>query len=417
MSKVQQRAMIALVVVGTSVACTEQQRSPVAPPAVSLSAKALTQAQQQASPPALVGWHTQARELVGANNLSPLAAARVYAALAVAQYDAVSQADDGKYPDGASAPDGLGAGGPSRAQLERGAVAGASSLVLVHFFPGAASAIDEHVRADAAWFGTNAHPQFDLGLDVGKNAATRMNARVDADHFTDPWTGTVPVGPGLWRNNGPPAGPLLGQMTPYFLTTGKQFRPPPPPAFGSAAYARYLAEIRTLSDTRTDAQLASAIFWNFPTGTPTPPGYWNGVAAVLVESHQLDERAAAHVFALMHGAMMDALIGCFDAKYFYWFIRPSQADPAITLPIGLPNHPSYPSAHSCVSSAASSVLGLFFPGEAGQLRDQMTQAGLSRMYGGIHYRFDIRRGEALGTSVAGWAIAVDRRVGLLSVIH
>jgi hypothetical protein len=416
MSNVQQRATIALMVVATSLACTEQQRSPLAPPTLSVSAKVLDH-EEKVITPAMVGWHTQARDLVGANNLSPLAAGRVYAALAVAQYDAVNQADDGKHSDAVSTSDGFGEGGRSRAELERGSIAGVSSLVLVHFFPSAAAAIDEHVRSDAAWFGSNTHPQFDRGLDVGKQAATRMITRVNADHFTDPWTGTVPVGPGLWRNNGPPAGPLLGQMTPYFLTSGKQFRPAPPPVFGSAEYATYLGEIRTLSDTRTAAQLASAIFWNFPTGTPTPLGYWNEVAAGLVESHHLDERAAAHVFALMHGAMMDALIGCFDAKYFYWFIRPSQADPAITLPIGLPNHPSYPSAHSCISSAASSVLGQFFPAEAGQLREQMTQAGLSRMYGGIHYRSDIRAGEALGTSVAAWAIGVDRRVGLLSVIH
>lgn len=416
MSNVQQRAVIALMMVGASVACTEQQRSPLAPPALSLSANVVSQA-KQAFTPAMVAWHTQARGLVGANNLNPLAAARVYAALAVAQYDAVIQADDSKHSDGDLTPDGFGAGGRGRVELERGAIAGASSQVLVHFFPAADSAINQHVLADAKWFGNNAHPRFDRGLDVGKQAGARMVARVKADHFTDPWTGSVPVGPGLWRNNGPPVTPLLGTMTPYFLTSGKQFRPPPPPAFGSAAYVTYLAEIRTLSDTRTAAQLAQAIFWNFPAGTPTPPGYWNEVAAGLVESHRLDERAAAHVLALTHGAMMDALIGCFDAKYFYWFIRPPQADPAITLPIGMPNHPSYPSAHSCVSSAATNVLAHFFPGEARQLRDQLTQAGLSRMYAGIHYRFDIQTGEVLGSSVAGWAIGVDRRGGLLSTIH
>src|SRR5215207_5921212 len=110
----------------------------------------------------------------------------------------------------------------------------------------------------------------------------------------------------------------------------------------------------------------------------------------------------------MHGAMMDALVAGWDAKYFYWVLRPSQADAAITLPIGLPNHPSYPSGHSCSSSAATDILGQFFPAEAGQLREQLALAGLSRMYGGIHYEFDIRAGEAVGRSVAAWALGIDR---------
>ena len=63
----------------------------------------------------------------------------------------------------------------------------------------------------------------------------------------------------------------------------------------------------------------------------------------------------------------DALIGCFDAKYTYWLIRPPQADPAITLPIGLPPHPSYPSAHSCVSGSSTEVLAAMFPSERSML--------------------------------------------------
>jgi hypothetical protein len=67
---------------------------------------------------------------------------------------------------------------------------------------------------------------------------------------------------------------------------------------------------------------------------------------------------------MMDAAVFDALVGCFDAKYTYWFIRPPQADPLITLPIGLPPHPSYPSAHSCVSGGSSGVLIAVFPQDA-----------------------------------------------------
>jgi membrane-associated phospholipid phosphatase len=155
----------------------------------------------------------------------------------------------------------------------------------------------------------------------------------------------------------------------------------------------------------------------FPTGTFTPPGYWNRTTANYIESHKLDERAATHAFALTSAAMMDAAIGCWDAKYFYWMIRPSQADTSITLTFALPNHPSYPSGHSCVSAAAATVLTSLFPDRAAEVDGWVTEAGLSRMYAGIHYRFDIAAGKELGTAVGQWAVARDRELGLLKAIH
>ena len=392
----------------TAVACSETTQPPLAPSGTS---------SPQASTPATVGWQQQARVLVGTHNLSPLAAGRVYAALSVAQYDAINKSDEVGYKDGVLPDNGFGAGGRSRYEVERGAVAGASWLVLNFFFADAADALEQHVRAEAASFADNPHPQFERGLGVGVAAATRVIDRLKADHFTDPWTGSVPTGPGKWINNGPPAGPGLGKMTPYLLTSGDQFRSAAPPTFGSAAFLTDLNEISTLSATRTPEQLSSARFWNYATGTPTPPGYFNEVASALIQSYRLDERAAAHVYALTHAAVMDALIGCWDAKYFYWYIRPSQVDASITLPLGLPNHPSYPSGHSCVSAAATTVLSRFFPAETGQLAEQLKQASLSRMYAGIHYRFDIDAGQVLGRSVAEWAIGIDNSAGLLPALR
>ena len=107
--------------------------------------------------------------------------------------------------------------------------------------------------------------------------------------------------------------------------------------------------------------------------------------------------------------MYDAFIGCWDAKQTFWLIRPWQADPAITTTaaVGKPNHPSYTSGHSCVSSSSAAVLSEFFPEQRAQLDAMVAQAGLSRMYGGIHYRFDIDAGQALGRNVARFTIAAD----------
>ncbi|HEY7395099.1 MAG TPA: phosphatase PAP2 family protein, partial [Gemmatimonadaceae bacterium] len=76
--------------------------------------------------------------------------------------------------------------------------------------------------------------------------------------------------------------------------------------------------------------------------------------------------------------------------------------------VGIPNHPSYPSAHSCFSSSGAEVLSVFFPEQRARLDSLVIEAGLSRMYGGIHYRFDIDAGKQLGVNVARFAIAADR---------
>jgi len=103
--------------------------------------------------------------------------------------------------------------------------------------------------------------------------------------------------------------------------------------------------------------------------------------------------------------MFDALIGCWDAKYHYWTLRPSQANSAISLAFPLPNHPTYPSGHSCVSSTAGRVLTHFFPDRAAELVNSVNEAGFSRILAGIHFRFDLTAGSQLGNAVAVWAIA------------
>jgi len=109
--------------------------------------------------------------------------------------------------------------------------------------------------------------------------------------------------------------------------------------------------------------------------------------------------------------MFDAAISCWDAKLTYWLIRPWNADtrivPLASMGTPPPNHPSYPSGHSCVSSSGAEVLATFFPENRTELEAMVTEAGLSRMYGGIHYRFDIVAGQHLGRSVAAFTIAAD----------
>jgi len=402
-SRLPHRAMSLPLVALIAAACFEPSTAPTSARGPAINAQVTRGAWELAGAPSSPGWQQRARELAAASNLSPLAAARVYAALSVAQYRAVQAIDDSDV-DGQLPAKGIGSGGRSALEAHRGAVAGASAQVLSFFFPAAVASLEQRVTMEGAAGPGGVHPQFARGLAIGRSAGDALAQWARNDRFTTPWTGTVPTGPGMWIANGPPAGATFGGVRPYLLASGDQFRPPPPPAFGSDAFTRDLNEIQTLSSTRTAAQLASALYWNFPTGTFTPPGYWNLVAANYVAAFALDERAATRTFALMHAAMMDALIGCWDAKYYYWTIRPSQDDTRITLTFGLPNHPSYPSGHSCVSAAAATVLSELFPERTTELDTWVTDAGLSRMYAGIHYGFDITAGRDLGEAVARWAI-------------
>ena len=159
-----------------------------------------------------------------------------------------------------------------------------------------------------------------------------------------------------------------------------------------------------MSDTRTPEQIAIAVSY----ATATPPftaGSENLEADQLIIDHHRTELDAARILAYANAAAFDAQIACWDAKFFYYFIRPTQADPAITVAVPLPNHPSYPSGHACITGAIMSVLMDAFPSERDRLEEVIEIAGLSRMYGGIHYRFDIDAGGAIGRQAAALALA------------
>ena len=111
----------------------------------------------------------------------------------------------------------------------------------------------------------------------------------------------------------------------------------------------------------------------------------------------------------MNTAGQDGLIACHDAKYAYWLLRPSQADPAITLAVGLPNFPAYPSNHACLSAAIGQVAGATMPADRERFAAIAAEAAESRVHGGIHYRFDSDTGLSIGRKVAAHALDADRR--------
>jgi len=418
-------------------ACADGVTDPPSAPALSTSSA--TASRSFPVTLASMDWQAQGRALVAAGSLSPIVAARVYGLLGVAQYGAVVDADKSVDGDGALQQNGqgFGDGGRSRFEARRGAVAGASAQILSYLFPAAAATLEQRIVDEGEAGPGGVHPSFTRGVAVGRAFGDIMKAWAAADGFSRPvcttgpqsatcWPGAYPAAAtGVWISNPgvAPAGPQFGAMRPYFMTSPAQFHPPPPPAVGSPAYVTDLAEVSSYSvgaGSRTPQQLADALNLNLSNGTITPVGRWDEMASGFIAEMGLDERAAAHVFALTNAAAMDAVIGCWEAKYTYYYWRPWAANPLITsLPIGKPNHSSYPSGHSCVSAASAEVLKAFFPEPAhvAALEDLVLRNGMSRIYAGIHYRFDITAGQALGRAAAATALAYDRANGLLAAVR
>jgi membrane-associated phospholipid phosphatase len=123
-----------------------------------------------------------------------------------------------------------------------------------------------------------------------------------------------------------------------------------------------------------------------------------------VRDAKLSEVRAARVFALLNMALHNAGVGCWESKYFYFNPRPSQLDPSIKTAIGIPNFPSYVSGHSTFSAAGAAVLSYLFPSGATSFAQMRDEAGISRLYGGIHYRSDIDSGKALGLRLAKYTV-------------
>lgn len=290
---------------------------------------------------------------------------------------------------------------------EYGATAGAASAVLGWLFPDSAQDFDalalEAVNSRQL-AGVEYPSDGTAGLELGRQVAQLVIARGDADGFSAPWTGTVPTEPGHWTGENPGL-PTAGSWQPWVMESGDQFRPEPPLAYDSDELAAEMAELREFE--RTPVTNAAAMFWEFAAGGRHIHLYWNDMASQLILASELsdDPVRAAQAYALTNIAGYDGVVGCWDAKYSYWAMRPAQLDPEFKPLFTTPGHPSYPSAHSCISGAAAGVLAELFPADRERLMSTLTEIGEARIWGGIHFRNDVVAGTELGKNVAAAVLA------------
>jgi hypothetical protein len=278
-------------------------------------------------------------------------------------------------------------------------VAGAAAAILGYLFPDEAQTFaDSAAEAGRSRLLAGVQYPSDVsdGLDLGRKVAQLVIDRARTDGSDAVFSGSVPTGPGYFIPAPGTSGvtPLAGTWKPWLLASGSELRLGPPPAYDSDQETADLAEI---------LNFAHSYDTDYPVFRWSPPNAQTACDQALqaiFEAHlDADPPRAARVLALLSVAMMDALIATWDSKYTYWAIRPYQLEPSVQTLLPHYNHPSYPSAHSTIASATSTVLDYLFPGSAAQFDQQAQELANSRVVAGIHFRTDVVAGSALGQAI------------------
>src|SRR5204862_7587875 len=134
-----------------------------------------------------------------------------------------------------------------------------------------------------------------------------------------PCTKTPPGGrPRYWApptgSSAPPVEPCAGDWRPWVLTSGSQFRPEPPPVFGTPEFDEQVRQVTSVKRDLTADQQRWASFWAGGEGTPLPPGIWNDVMMAYLRERRPTEPQAERAMALANVAMADAATAAWDAK-------------------------------------------------------------------------------------------------------
>lgn len=390
---------------------------------------------ESAGPPDtyVAAWDAVGSQAFTAAALTAAEGHTIFAYVAIAVYDAVTAIEGGYEPFAVdvTAPEGASA---------EAAVAAAAHRVLVQYLPGQqATILDPAYTASLATI-ANGQAKTD-GITLGETVADLLIAQRSDDGFRDPsytYVAPSPPIPGVWLPTAPttPIGLYLGHMRPFALKSADQFRPNGPPALDSKRWAEEYNETKAIgsstSTTRTPEQTEAARFW-----AQAPVQQARGSFRKFVFDHELDVADAARFMAMMSVSYADGLIACFDAKYVYAFWRPITAiragdtdgndatvgDPVWSplLPV-TPNHPEYPSAHSCITPAAGIVISRFLqtqkidftiPSLGGGIADRRFatpqdleyDVGNARIWGGIHFRSAVEDGAQIAKRTADWVLA------------
>lgn len=279
------------------------------------------------------------------------------------------------------------------------AVAAAAADVLGYLFPDRAAVLvskaDEAIQTRLI-AGVDYPQEVAAGRVIGQKIAELAIARGKADRSDAKWSGVVPEEPGTWKGSNPIA-PLAGTWQTWVLTHGGELRPAKPPSVDSEQVKSALHELKTFA--RSPKSNHRAVYWEVHGGARAHT-LWNEIARTKLLEAGASGPTTSRVLAALNVALSDAGIACWDAKYTYWYIRPPQLDAELKSLFAPPNHPSYPAAHGCYSTAAAAILADVFQNDRDRILALGKEAAEARVWAGIHYRFDIEAGQEIGRKVA-----------------
>ena len=224
------------------------------------------------------------------------------------------------------------------------------------------------------------------------------------------------------------------EIRPFVLDTCSQFMPVRPPKYDikdkNSVFCKAMMEVKNIGDSLTEEQIHIADFWDdnpvkrvvighamMTIKKFSPPGHWMNIVGIASQKAKADFATTVYAYAKTAIALFDGFIICWDEKYRSNYIRPETVinkyvDPDWRPRIQTPPFPSYTSGHSTISAAAAEVMTEIFGNisftdtsllefgiknrEIRSFRDAALEAGISRLYGGIHYRFDCDNGTIAG---------------------
>jgi hypothetical protein len=329
--------------------------------------------------------------------------------------------------------------GVSATASQDAATAAAAHEILAQLYPNFQSSLDAKLQQSLAQIPDG--PDKQEGIRIGQRVSDLiLSLRSSDGSGAEPLPYTFGTVPGDYQSTPPnfPAQPQFTQwplVKPFALERANQFRPDPPPALTSDSYSDAFNEVKAFGiqngTISSPEQALTGKFWN-----GAIQNYWNEIAQTAALGHGLITAPSARLFALLNLTMADGVIAFYDGKYTYNFWRPVSAiraadtdsNPGTTADANwLPEvgnttpDPSYPGAHAVISAAASAVLksvlrrdhfsfkvtSEVLPGverSFDSFSGAAQEATLSRIFGGVHFRFDLTAGHRLGSEVADFVL-------------
>ena len=342
------------------------------------------------------------------------AAPRRFAYSSIALYEAVAPGLAG-YQSIAPQLNGLGAlpvAGKDLAYYWPACANAAAAAINRSLYPTASAAskatIDSLEEATVASYKDQPADVLTRSAAFGQQVAAAVSAWARTDGSDDATPYTPPVGAGLWVPTAPAFAPAAlpnwSRCRPLVLNSDAGADQGPPVPYSTdptSAYYAQAQEVFNIGQNLTADQRTIALFWN--------ANSWHNVLRQVLATQKPSLDAAAAAFAQVSIAMSDAQISLFKSKYQYNAVRPITyirtvtGQPGWNALIPTPPHPEYPAGHSVTSGAAAEALTLAFgpnytytdkpynvagvvPRSYNSFDEAATEAGVSRVYGGIHYR-------------------------------